>query len=220
MSDNINAADLYHAKILWDFHLINEQLTPADFILALGSHDERVAERAANLYLDGFAPLLVTSGGLGKVTKNSWDIPEGAKFAEIATGMGVPLGQVMIEGKATNTGENILFTKELLRERGVGVQSGILVTKPYMSRRALAAAGKQWPEIRWQVASPLLSFESYPNEEVTTKKTINLMVGDLQRLKVYADQGFQIPQIIPDEVWTSFKYLRDAGYDEFVIPNA
>ena len=46
---------------------------------------------------------------------------------------------------------------------------------------------------------------------------VNLMVGDLQRLDVYAEQGFQVPQEIPDEVWAAWQELVDAGFDQFVI---
>jgi hypothetical protein len=47
------------AKKLWDYHLLNNRLEKVDCILALGSHDLRVPERAAELYLKGFAPLLI-----------------------------------------------------------------------------------------------------------------------------------------------------------------
>ena len=39
-----------------------------DAILALGSHDVRVAERAAELYLQGYAAWLIFSGGYGALT--------------------------------------------------------------------------------------------------------------------------------------------------------
>jgi len=63
---------LQHAKKLWDYHHMNHTLVNADCILVLGSHDTRVAERGAELYLQGWAPLLVFSGGLGNFTKDLW----------------------------------------------------------------------------------------------------------------------------------------------------
>ena len=41
------------AEKLWDYHQMKHQLAPADAILVLCSHDERVAERGAQLFLDG-----------------------------------------------------------------------------------------------------------------------------------------------------------------------
>ncbi len=60
----------------------------SDVILALGSHDLRVATRAAQLYLDGWAPLLVCSGGLGNLTSGIWTESEADKFAAIADSNG------------------------------------------------------------------------------------------------------------------------------------
>ena len=68
-------------------------------IIALGSHDLRVAERAANLYIEGWAPLVVMSGGLGNFTKEMWTVPEADLFAEIAIQKGVPSEKILIENK-------------------------------------------------------------------------------------------------------------------------
>jgi uncharacterized SAM-binding protein YcdF (DUF218 family) len=206
-----------HALRLWEFHRLPMEPGRADFVLAMGSHDERVARHAAELVLEGRAPLLVTSGGLGKVTSDTWQGSEGERFAKIAESMGVPSERILVEGEATNTGDNIVLTRRLLEERGIAVRAGILVTKPYMARRAYAAAAKQWPEVTWSVSTPAISFDAYPTDEVPLDKMVNLMVGDLQRLRVYAAQGFQIPQDIPADVWASYEYLRDAGHDRFVI---
>lgn len=211
---------LKHARVLWDFHHLETPSRQADFVLAMGSHDERVADAAAEQVLDGKAPLLITSGGFGKVTRNTWKVSEGERFAQIARRKGVPDDAIIVEPEATNTGENLTKTRSLLAERGIQVRSGILVTKPYMRRRAFAAAARQWPEIDWQVVSPEIAFEAYPTEEVPLERMINLMVGDLQRLDVYGKNGFQIPQDIPADVWRSYEFLKEAGYDDFVIQAA
>ena len=44
------------------------------------------------------------------------------------------------------------------------------------------------------------------------------MVGDLQRLRVYAEKGFQAPVEVPDEIWAAYERLVAAGYDQYVIP--
>jgi hypothetical protein len=55
--------------------------------------------------------------------------------------------------------------------------------------------------------------ENYVNSELSTDDVVSIMVGDLQRIKVYADKGFQIPQEIPDDVWAAYEELISAGYD-------
>lgn len=208
---------LEHAQVLWDYHNLDLGLEISDFILAMGSHDERVAVHAAELMLKGFAPLLVTSGGLGKVTKDMWKVSEGEHFANIAKEMGVPVDNIIVEDQATNSGDNITKTKDIMEKKGLSVKKGILVTKPYMRRRAYATASMQWPDVDWLVSSPNLNLRDYPNHEVPMDRMINLMVGDLQRIKVYAEKGFQIPQEIPPFVWESYEALKGFGYDAFVI---
>lgn len=209
------------AETLWNYHLMRHQVTRADAILVLCSHDERVAERGVQLFHEGWAPLIVFSGGQGAITKSLWDEPEAERFARIAEGLNVPREKILIESKSTNTGENIEFTKRLLAERSLDLQKFIVVQKPYMERRAYATFRKLWPEKEVVVTSPQVSFRDYvaeyANRQLTTADVIGIMVGDLQRIKVYPARGYQIPQDIPDEVWQAFEGLVSAGYDKYLI---
>ncbi|MGN6419590.1 MAG: YdcF family protein [Pseudobacter sp.] len=205
------------AKQLWDYHVLNQTLTKSDCILALGTHDLRVAERAAELYLEGYAPLVVFSGGLGKITKDIWSESEAERFAAVAMKKGVPASAILTENKSTNTGENILFTQQLLKEQNKEVESFIVVQKPYMERRSLATFKVHWPQKKLSVTSPRIAFEDYATEEIPMETFINSMVGDLQRIKVYPAKGFQIYQEIPDDVWSAYEQLVAQGFDRFVI---
>ena len=200
---------------------MNHQLERADAILVLCSHDRRVAERGAELFLGGWAPLLIFSGGLGSITREIWTEPEADQFAEIAVAMGVPNDNVLIENRSTNTGENILFTRQLLTERNIDPRKFILVQKPYMERRSFATFRKIWPEKHVLVTSPQVSFdeylESYSATELSADDVVSIMVGDLQRIKIYAEEGFQIHQEIPADVWSAYEELVRAGYDQRLI---
>ena len=202
------------AKQLWDYHHMQHILKKSDCILALGSHDLRVADRAAELYLEGWAPLLVFSGGLGNLTSDIWTVPEADQFAAIAIQKGVPESAILIENKSTNTGENITFTQKLLSAKGVNPNQFIVVQKPYMERRSYATFKKHWPEKELLVTSPQFSFEEYPTEDITMEKVINIMVGDLQRIKYYPAKGFQIAQEIPDDIWQIYEKLIAKGFDK------
>jgi hypothetical protein len=43
------------------------------------------------------------------------------------------------------------------------------------------------------------------------------MVGDLQRIRLYPEKGYQIFQEIPDDVWAAYEELVAAGYDRHLI---
>lgn len=188
-----------------------------DCILALGSHDLRVPERAAELYLQGFAPLVIMSGGLGNFTQEIWTEKEADKFAAIAIEKGVPPEAILIENNSTNTGENILFTQKLLKEQNLDPHSFIVVQKPYMERRSYATFKKHWPDKKLLVTSPQISFEEYPNEEIPLERVIHIMVGDLQRIKMYPAKGFQVYQEIPVDVWEAFEQLVTLGFDKHLM---
>src|SRR5262245_24690524 len=111
------------AEKIWLYHQMKHQLERADAILVLCSHDKKVAETAAHLFLQGWAPLLIFAGGLGSITREMWQTPEADQFAEIAMSMGVPRQAILIENRSTNTGENILFTKQLLAEKQLDPQA-------------------------------------------------------------------------------------------------
>ena len=155
------------AKIIWDYHHLDQKLDKADASWVLGSSDTRIAEKAAELYLEGWAPLMIFSGGRGRMTKDMEQFSEGEAnvFAGVAVEKGVPKDKIVIEDKSTNTGENIIYTKKLLNDRSIRVKKLMVVQKPYMERRAYAAIKKQWPEIDILVTSPQIPFEHYPTEQ-------------------------------------------------------
>lgn len=209
---------LSDAKKLYDFH----SETPAapvraDIILAAGSHDLRVPEYAARLFLEGVAPTVICSGGFGKITDGLWSEPEGEVFAERCVACGVPEDRVLVERKAANTGENFTLSKKLCRDAGLRPRTGVVVCKPYMAKRAWATGSKQWPEVRWQARVPGIPFEEYCADGESLEREINLMTGDLQRLILYAEKGFQVPVDVPEHIRAAFERLVNDGYDRFVI---
>lgn len=205
------------AKIIWDFNIQKDPIKESDCILVLGSNDIRVAQRGAQLFRQGFAPLMVFSGNTGRLTEGLWDEPEANVFAAEAKKMGVPEENITIENKSTNTGENLEFTKQILRERELNPRSFILVQKPYMQWRAWATFKKVFPDTAVVVTAPDISFEEYPNDVLSREHIINVMVGDLQRLKLYSEKGFSVPVDIPKHVWQAYEKLVDLGYTEHLI---
>lgn len=206
------------AKILWNFNKLHQDIGNADVIISLGSHDTRVAERGAELYLQKYAPLIVFSGGFGRLTADTWTEPEAEIFAAIAMKMGVPEEDILIENKSTNTEENLRFSMDLLKEKGVLPKSVILVHKPYMERRQYATWKKLFPDIEAYITSPQISFEDYVSEAGIPKDDlIHILVGDTQRIKLYPERGFMIPQEIPTDVWNAYEELVKRGYTEQLV---
>jgi uncharacterized SAM-binding protein YcdF (DUF218 family) len=205
------------AKILWDYNNIQQPVKKSDCILALGNNDIRVAHRAAQLFLSGYAPLIIFSGGFGDLTRQLYSKPEAEIFADEAVKLGVPLDKIYLENKSTNTGENIIFSKRLIKNKKLDIKSIILVSMPYMLRRAFATFKKQWPKMNFTVTGPVIDFTGYTNETISKELLINSMVGDTQRIKLYPSKGFQIPQKLPTKVWRAFEELVQRGYTKRLV---
>lgn len=189
----------------------------ADCIVALGNSDIRTAHAAAEQFNKGYGDVLVTTGGFGRLTKDAFTKPEAQIFADEAMKLGVPSEKIIIEDKSTNTFDNIRFTKKLLAEKNLNPKSMLIVTKPYMERRAFTAAQAVWPDMNVFVTSPVLGFEGYPNESITRDLLINMVVGDTQRLMIFSKSGHISPQEFPDEVLSAFYRLVELGYDKQII---
>lgn len=211
-----NATSL--AKILWDFNVLNQKTGKADCIIALGNSDIRTAQAAANLFNEGYGDILVTTGGFGRLTKKLFSKPEAQLFADEAMERGVPTEKIIVEDRSTNTFDNIRFTKKLLAVKGISPKVILIVTKPYMERRALATALAVWKNVHVNVASASLDFDTYPNDSISQDLLINMVVGDTQRLMIFSKFG-QVPkQEFSDEVLNAYNKLVELGYNKQVIP--
>jgi uncharacterized SAM-binding protein YcdF (DUF218 family) len=205
------------ARVLWDYMRLGHALTPADVILVLGSNDVRVGEHGARLFLQRLAPLMLCSGNVGRLTAGRFEKSEAATFADAAVRLGVPPSAILIEDTSTNTGENVDRSRTLLESAGVQPSRIILVQKPYMERRAWATFKRRWPEPDLQVTSPPIPYEEYPTPQIPRDLVINILVGDVQRMRVYAERGFQVPQPVPDNVWAAWEELVARGYTGHLV---
>ncbi len=215
------------AKIIWDYHHLNHKITPCDLMLVFGSNDTRTAERAAELLLTDYASIAIVSGNSPKhhkiseknhPSKRTTPIPEAIEFSKIMIDMGVEADRIITETKATNSEHNVRYSEKIAQEKELKKNSILIVQKPFMERRAYATFKNFWTDsqVKVKVTSPNIPFEDYPNEDISKETMFNLMVGDLYRIKVYPDKGFQIPQDIPDEVWDAFLKLIDLGYTQHI----
>lgn len=204
------------AKIIWDYMHMNMPLRSADCIIGFGNYNLDIARRAAELYFAGYAPKILFSGGLGRNTDGRWTGSEAGRFAAVAMAAGVPERDIILENRSTNSAENILFTREKLRECGMQVKTLLGVHQPFMERRIYAAFPVYWKEVEFIVTSPQVDMDGYlataAEQGLSEKTALEVMVGDYQRIEVYAKKGYQIPQEIPQRVRDAFDCMVKLGY--------
>lgn len=206
-----------NVQILWDYLHLNQPLEQADVIIGFGCYDEDIPRRCAELYHAGFAPYVAFSGGLGRNTSDLWTEPEAERFAAIAVSCGVPEEKIILENQSTNSAENLLFTPKVLAEQGIKADKILAVHKPYMERRLWSAMQVYWPDVRAVYTSPQVTLEEHIAHAecigMTEKGVIETIVGDIQRMELYARKGYQVPVEIPDAVREAFRVLVAQGYD-------
>ena len=207
------------AERIWNYHRLNHVLVPADVILVLCSHDTSVARRGAQLALEGWAPVLIFSGGLGSITRQSVDRAGGGSVRRDRARDGhrrrpdpdrEPLDQHGREhqlhaGAARRAG----CGSADLHRRSEAIHGAAQLRDVQSTLAGQDGAG--------DVAASLL--RRLPRQVLerlaVARRRVSIMVGDLQRVRVYPARGFQIPQDIPDDVWAR---LRGAGRGRFRPP--
>lgn len=204
-------------QVIWDYLGMHQTPEKADCIVGFGNFNTDIARRAAELYRQGLAPVVLFTGGLGRNTEGLLPEPEAHRFARVAMACGVPEQAIVLEPDSTNTAENILFTRRLLEQRGIPHDRILGVHQPFMERRITAAMGVYWPEPQFSVTSPQVTIPEYlaksKAQGITENAAVSVIVGDFQRMDLYAKKGYQIPMEIPAEAWEAFHTLVAMGFD-------
>lgn len=200
-----------HAEMLWAFHARSDEVGEPAAIVCLGSYDLRVAHRAADLALAHPAARVVATGAHGNWTRGLFEATEAEVFGKVLAERGVPQDRLMLETRATNIGENIAFSRDIL-----GFADGdtvVFVTKPQTQTRVRATVPVHWPLIQARITAPLLTLDDYGQTDRGLAPVIEEMVGDLERMAAYPARGFQVPVEIPAQVLAAAEALKAAGFD-------
>ncbi|MFE2548487.1 YdcF family protein [Streptomyces sp. NPDC059355] len=213
----ISAHNWAAAERLWDFQQMHHELRPCSVAIGLGSHDLGVAEFTVDLYERGMMPLIVFTGATSRTTRQRMPRGEAEHYRERAVELGVPASAILVEPQARNTGENIVLSRSLLEDRGVQVESVLLVTKPYEERRAYATARKLWPEVKLVSASAPMTLAEYVDSIQDPRLVFDMLVGAQQRLLIYPGQGFLIQQDVPPAVLAAYERLRSQGFTSRLV---
>jgi uncharacterized SAM-binding protein YcdF (DUF218 family) len=208
LNDQIRA----DVETLWDFNQMHHELRPVDLGVGLGSHDLGVATYTAELYHQGLFPNIVFTGANAPTTVERFPRGEAVHYREHALDLGVPDSAIFVESKATNTGENIDFTRAIVEANNLDVGSIMLISRPYQQRRAYAMSRLRWPGIEIVCASQDVPLDDYIAGIGDVDRVVNMLVGDTQRVWIYPKYGWAIDQDIPKDVRIAYDRLAAAGF--------
>ena len=209
------------ANVIWEYMRIEQSLKKADVIIGLGSFYKETADWCSKLWHDGFAPKIIFCGNTGTFS-DSDSTPEAERYSQRAQELGVDREAIIVEPESTNTGENIIFAQRKLQELGLETNTIILVTLPGLLRRGYATAMKQWPTEKkpeFLCSGEPMTFYQYVKLANSEPDIIDILVGNLGRMRTFAELGYQIEQDIPDNVWIAYNELVKRGYSKYVVKN-
>ena len=143
-----------------DFIFVNDLPEKSDAIFLPGGSHPAQPEYAAELYKNGFSPILIPSGGVG-VKNDKWpgvhvkaDIYNGTYtsdcefFTDVLLKNNVPQTSILGENKSTHTRDNAFFTRQLTDDRNLTIKSAIIVCKSFHARRSLMLYQLAFPDAK------------------------------------------------------------------------
>jgi hypothetical protein len=218
-SSALDDPEIAHAvETLWNYHRLDTGTDArTDVGIGLGSHDLSVATTTAQLYHRGLFPLIVFTGANAPTTVEQFPRGEAVHYREHAISLGVPTDAILVEDHATNTGENITHTRDLLAATGHQVRTVTLISRPYQQRRARATCRKLWSEVDAVTAGAPMGLREYIASVGDEHRVISMLVGDTQRIDIYAQRGHAAPEPMPSEIHSAMDLLAVRGYTDRLI---
>ena len=178
------------------FIFIKDEPEKADIIFIPGSSNWVLAETAARLYKEGKAEKIMPSGMYfyqfgrfmnERVTDERYKgiyETEAEFLASVLVKNGVPKEDVIKEEKATNTYENAIYSKELLREMKFRIKSAIICPQAFHARRALMTYSHLFPDTKLYVV-PTNTQNITSDNWYNTERGRQVVLGELRKCGEY-----------------------------------
>ena len=196
-------------QVLWEYLLVARPPVPSDVIFVFGSQDLAMPDRAAELYRGGHAPVVLATGGFGRMTRGVFDRPEALVFRDRLLAAGVPETAIVTETEAGNTLENVRLGLAALRRAGRPARSALLVAKGFVTRRAVATFAAQAPDVQVRACPPTIRLAEAidrPPDAFAAR-----LVAEIDRLDRYGARGDVARQRVPAAVRDAARRVREVA---------
>jgi uncharacterized SAM-binding protein YcdF (DUF218 family) len=170
-------------------HLIDTPLEPADLLFVFGTREdaELRAAVACRLWREGLFRWAIVSGG----------VTPGSHFSECAiikpamVEGGIPADRILEEHRATNTGENVIFSLPII-DAALGrenIQSVICLGNTWTARRYPMTLHRHWPE----VTKMLITIDSFATPRALWHSDVEFrrrVLAEWDKIEPYKARGF------------------------------
>lgn len=214
---------LKKAKMVFDYLNVHDNtLTPVDLIIGFGHFDMKIPRSCGELYSKGYAERILLTGGRGAGTADLNE-PEGIEFEKELRIVypDIQKENVIVESESTNTGENIQFSENILKDANPdfcfekGIKKVIAIASPYRQKRVYLCMKKMYPDIQVLNAPPETTFKGELEIfESKNESFIHLLLGELERIKLYPAKGFIAFEEVPVKIVQAYTKLKQLLVEE------
>ncbi|MDO4454673.1 MAG: YdcF family protein [Eubacteriales bacterium] len=179
-------------EMISEFIFAEHTLKKADAILIPGSNEGMLAVHAAELYKNGYAPIVIPSGKYS-ILKGKFLYPaqeglapeqtyetESDYLSAVLISHGVPREAVWQEREATYTYENAILTRKLLDGRGINLKKAIICCQAYHARRCLMYYRLLFPDTELLV-HPVVTKGICKENWFLEEEKIDAVLGEMER---------------------------------------
>ncbi len=207
---------------IWDYMRLNQSLEKCDLIIGCGCSDLHIPIKCASLLKQGYGSKILFAGGLGKQTEDFFEKAEAEIYKDIAMQNGIRNEDIIIETKSTNTGDNFRFAEKILKDQNIKYDKVLIVHRPFDERRTLACAQSILKDKHLIITSPDVTFDEWfdmlDNKSLQNIiDEISVIVGDIQRIIVYPQFGWQLENDVPEKIKKDYFYLKDLGFSKYIL---
>lgn len=191
------------------FNYLNLKVEPqkADIIIGFGHFDLKIPKRCAKLYQKGYAPKILFTGGIGAGTADLQK-PEARAFFDILKQdyPEIPEEDVLIEDQSTNTGENIEFSVNIVKQNSdLNFDdenfSAILVANAVRQKRVDLTWQKHYPQSIVYNCPPHTTLEQeYELFQSKNRDLTELILSEIDKIKHYPAKGYIKEEKIPEKI--------------------
>jgi uncharacterized SAM-binding protein YcdF (DUF218 family) len=170
-------------------HLVRTPIRPADLLFVFGTREDvdRRVDEACRLWREGLFRWAIVSGG---VTPGS-PLSECEIIKPAMVISGIPRERILEEHRATNTGENVIFSLPIL-DVALGlstIRSVICLGNSWTARRYPMTLHRHWPEVE----KMLITVDSFATPLAlwhTDSEFSRRMLSEWDKIEPYKAKGF------------------------------
>ena len=206
---------------IWNYMKLNMKIEKSDLIIGCGCMNLEIPVKCAELLKGNYAQNILFSGGLGKLTTSNFDRTEAEIYKDIAIKEGIKPNKIFIENKSTNTGDNFRFSLKIIEKYKIKSDKIIIVHNNLSQRRTLSVARAIIKDKKLIITSPDKTFSQFIEKlsnvtEERKQNIISVIVGDIQRLIIYPQLGWQTENNVPETIIEDYYKLKNMGYDKYI----